>query len=87
MSQVSRVAQDRVKLASSLDSTRRQLGSAQHGVRERDEQLRRMRHAHAEKDEHPGLLQDLQILQLKLYGNQGFGGGPSLRAIGGLPRG
>ena len=57
--------------AVSLDASLRQLGSAHSVLRNREEELVRLRRA-APTDEHPGLLRDLQMLQLKLYG----GGSP-----------
>ncbi|KAL3895722.1 MAG: hypothetical protein SGPRY_013444, partial [Prymnesium sp.] len=60
----------RGQLAVSLDTSLRQLGSAHTALREKDEALSRARRQpHVE--EHPGLLQDLALLQLKLYGSPG----------------
>jgi len=61
----------RGQLAMSLDTSLRQLGSAHNALREKEDALSRMRHRAPHTDEHPGLLHDLALLQLKLHGNAG----------------
>lgn len=66
--QFSAMDSKRNQLAHALDTSLRQLGSAQTALRDKDDTLARLRRA-PPVDEHPGLLQDLALLQLKLYGS------------------
>ena len=70
-SRVSTMDAQRGQLAHSLDASLRQLGSAHHALRDKEQALSRMRSETRASpvDEHPGLMQDLALLQLKLYGD------------------
>ena len=69
---MSRIDVQRGNLAISLDTSLRQLGSAQKALRGQERVISRMRWA-PPMDEHPGLMQELTLLQLKLYGTTAVG--------------